>query len=63
MEYADGGTLNKYLYKNFKEMNWDLKLKFAKQITSAVLFIHENNMIHKNLVTISFLNQISFFKK
>ena len=50
MEYANGGTLDKYLYKNFDRMDWNLKLKFAKQITSAVLFLHENDIIHKNLV-------------
>ena len=54
MEYANKGTLNKYLYKNFDRMNWNIRLKFAKQITSAVLFLHENSIIHKDLVTISF---------
>ena len=36
MEYADNGTLHEYLSKNFNKMNWNLKLKFAKQISSAV---------------------------
>ena len=31
MEYADNGTLLKYLSKNFNKMDWSLKLKFAKQ--------------------------------
>ena len=54
MEYANGGTLDKYLCRNFDRMDWDLKFKFAKQITDAVSFLHENNIIHKDLVTISF---------
>ena len=36
IEYANNGTLSQYLSKNFNKMNWDLKLKFAKQILSAV---------------------------
>ena len=66
MEYANGGTLKEYLYKNFVKMDWNLKLKFAKQITSAVLFLHENDIIHKDLVIYLFFlkkNQNSFFKK
>jgi len=51
MEYADNGTLLKYLSKNFNKMDWSLKLKFAKQISSAVFCLHENNIIHRDLVS------------
>ena len=56
MEYANNGTLSQYLSKNFNKMNWDLKLKFAKQISSAVFYLHENNIIHKNLVNLLLLS-------
>ena len=51
MEYADNGTLFKYLSKNFNKMDWSLKLKFAKQISSAVFRLHENDIIHRDLVS------------
>ena len=57
MEYANGGTLNEYLYKNFTKMDWNLKLKFAKQISSAVFCLHSNNIIHRDLVSFSIHNK------
>ena len=56
MEYADNETLLEYLPKNFNKMDWDLKLKFAKQISSAVFCLHENNIIHRDLVSSYFLS-------
>ena len=51
LEYADSGTLRSYLHENFESINWDLKLKFAHEITLAVLCLHENDIIHRDLVT------------
>jgi len=51
MENPDNGTLHKYLSKNFNKMDWNLKLKFAKQISSAVFYLHKNNIIHRDLVS------------
>jgi serine/threonine protein kinase len=48
LEYADSGTLNTYL-KN--ELNWNDKLNLALQLASAVSHLHENNVIHRDLVT------------
>ncbi|GBC07038.1 hypothetical protein RclHR1_00720047 [Rhizophagus clarus] len=39
LEYADGGTLGKYLRNNAIE--WENQLRFAKEITSAVLRLHK----------------------
>nr|CAG8646370.1 2710_t:CDS:2 [Entrophospora candida] len=49
LEYADSGTLRSYLQEKSKSINWDLKLKFAYEIASAVLCLHENNIIHRDL--------------
>nr|CAG8543366.1 5352_t:CDS:10 [Entrophospora candida] len=49
MGYANNGTLSHYLSKNFNKMDWNLKLKFAKQISSAVLCLHNNDIIHRDL--------------
>lgn len=63
MEYADNGTLRQYLSKNFNKMNWDLKLKFAKQISSAVFCFHENNIIHRDLVSLLLFSFTFIFNK
>jgi serine/threonine protein kinase len=49
LEYADSGTLRSYLQRNFESMGWDLKLKFAHEIASAILCLHENDIIHRDL--------------
>ena len=61
VEYADGGTLRQYLKENFEGMNWNIKLKFAKQIASAIDCLHENEIAHQDLV--SEIVHIIFFKK
>ena len=50
LEYADSGTLRSYLQEKFESISWDLKLKFAYEIASAVSCLHENNIIHRDLV-------------
>ena len=52
LEYANGGNLRDYLRSNFKEMDWNIKLKFSKQILNAVLHLHINNIVHRDLVCI-----------
>ncbi|PKY28446.1 kinase-like protein [Rhizophagus irregularis] len=47
LEYADRGTLGKYLKDNattFKD-----QMKFANEMTSAILCLHENEIIHGDL--------------
>ena len=50
MEYADGGTLKKYLKENFNNLTWDDKLSFAYQLASAVSCLHNENIVHSDLV-------------
>ena len=52
IEYANSGNLSDYLRKSFDEMDWDIKLKFAKEIASAVKCLHDNDIIHRDLVCI-----------
>ena len=52
LEYADSGTLGNYLKDNFNKLDWNIKLQFAIKIADAVLCIHQNDIIHCDLVII-----------
>ncbi|CAB4402229.1 unnamed protein product [Rhizophagus irregularis] len=43
LEYADGGTLGKYLKNNTIE--WKNQLRFAKEIASAICWLHDTKKI------------------
>ncbi|CAG8661008.1 6743_t:CDS:2 [Funneliformis caledonium] len=49
LEYADGGTLGKYLRDNAESFKWENQLKFANDIASAILWLHDNDIIHRDL--------------
>ncbi|CAB5359902.1 unnamed protein product [Rhizophagus irregularis] len=49
LEYADSGTLGKYLMENATTIKWESQLKFAKEIASGVLCLHDNEIIHRDL--------------
>ena len=55
MEYADGGSLKKYLKENFKNLTWDDKYKLAFQLASAVSCLHGEKIIHRDLVIIIYI--------
>jgi serine/threonine protein kinase len=57
LEYADSGTLGKYLSNNATTFKWKDQIKFANDIASAILCLHENEIIHGDLVSI----QICYF--
>ncbi|RGB29908.1 kinase-like domain-containing protein [Rhizophagus diaphanus] len=49
MEYADGGTLQNYLENNFFYLNWKHKYNMASELASAVLCLHDEGIIHRDL--------------
>ncbi|CAB4413907.1 unnamed protein product [Rhizophagus irregularis] len=49
MEYADGGTLRKYLRKNFDKITCDDKLSMAYQLVCAVSCLHNEGIVHSDL--------------
>ena len=52
LEYADGGTLGKYL-DDARALKWESQLKFAKEIASAILCLHKNDIVHRDLVSLN----------
>ncbi|RIB23395.1 kinase-like domain-containing protein [Gigaspora rosea] len=49
LQYADDGTLREYLMTNFTKLQWTDKLCMAKEIALGLLFLHDNNIIHRDL--------------
>ena len=50
MEYADSGTLRSYLRERFENLTWNDKLNLALQLTNAVLCLHDEEIVHRDLV-------------
>ena len=50
MEYADGGSLQSYLKENFNILEWSDKYRLASQIANAVACLHNEGIIHCDLV-------------
>jgi serine/threonine protein kinase len=44
--------LRNYLKKNFKDLSWDQKHDFAYQIACAVSCLHNEKILHCDLVNI-----------
>ncbi|CAB4404869.1 unnamed protein product [Rhizophagus irregularis] len=50
LEYADGGTLEKHLRVNAATLiKLEIQLRFAKEIAWAILWLHDNDIIHGDL--------------
>ena len=50
MEYADGGTLRRYLNERFGSLTWDDKFNLASQLACAVSYLHSEEIVHHDLV-------------
>ena len=50
MEYADNGTLRKYLEEHFNNLTWNDKFNLALQLAYAVLCLHDEGIVHRDLV-------------
>ncbi|CAB5204560.1 unnamed protein product [Rhizophagus irregularis] len=49
MQYANGGDLQNYLKENFEKLTWDNKKKLAFQIAEGLNYLHNENILHRDL--------------
>jgi serine/threonine protein kinase len=56
MEYADGGTLRDYLKNNIHSLTWENKYRLAYQLACSILCLHEEGIVHRDLVIFFFFN-------
>ncbi|UZO03466.1 uncharacterized protein OCT59_023873 [Rhizophagus irregularis] len=49
MEYADNGTLRKYLKENLEKLTWNDKFNLAFQLVCAVSCLHNEGIMHRDL--------------
>ena len=52
MEYANGGSLKRYLKENFNNLTWDDKYQLVFQLADAVSCLHDEGIVHRDLVTL-----------
>ncbi|GBC20889.2 kinase-like domain-containing protein [Rhizophagus irregularis DAOM 181602=DAOM 197198] len=49
MEYANNGTLKEFLRKHFNNLTWGDKFNMALQLAHAVLCLHDEGIVHRDL--------------
>ncbi len=50
LEFADGGNLRNYLKNSFSLLSWSDKFKMAIEITKGLMRLHDEQIIHRDLV-------------
>ena len=58
MEHADSGTLRDYLKNCFNNLTWDDKFNLALQLAYGVSCLHNEGIMHRDLVIRLFYNNI-----
>ncbi|RIB11721.1 kinase-like domain-containing protein [Gigaspora rosea] len=49
LQFAENGNLREYLIAKFSILNWDDKLRIAKEIAQGLAFLHKINIVHRDL--------------
>ncbi|RHZ78724.1 hypothetical protein Glove_157g11 [Diversispora epigaea] len=49
LQYAKDGDLRFYLRNNFTSFDWKIKLNMAKDLARGLKFIHQANIVHRDL--------------
>jgi serine/threonine protein kinase len=54
LQYANDGDLQNYLKKNFGKLTWGDKKKLAFQIADGLNYLHNEDILHRDLVSTIF---------
>jgi len=49
-EYADGGSLRRYLSNTFIELDWPARYELGININDGLRYLHSLDILHKDLV-------------
>ncbi|CAG8514145.1 10479_t:CDS:2, partial [Cetraspora pellucida] len=49
LQFANNGDLRYYLSNHFSELDWETKIRMAKDISSGINFLHDADIVHSNL--------------
>lgn len=49
MEYMPGGSLHSILHKSKIELSFEKRISIAIDIASALTYLHENEIIHRDV--------------
>ncbi|CAG8795291.1 22375_t:CDS:2, partial [Cetraspora pellucida] len=49
MSYMSNGSLNDYLSNNLKDVTWNIKRDFLRDIATGIKWIHKNKIVHRDI--------------
>ncbi|RIB10104.1 kinase-like domain-containing protein [Gigaspora rosea] len=49
LQFANGGNLRDYLSNSFNDLKWEDKFRMAKEIAQGLLYLHNKDIIHRDL--------------
>ena len=52
LQLANNGDLREYLKINFSKLGWTDRLRMAREILDCLKFLHKNDIIHRDLVSV-----------
>ncbi|RIB21656.1 hypothetical protein C2G38_1999075 [Gigaspora rosea] len=55
LQFANNGNLREYLRKNFVKLQWADKFRIASEIVHGIMFLHNVNIIHRDLHSMNIL--------